>query len=384
MRSTLRWVWPLLLLACLVLVPWGIHACVPSRVLDLAVLDKTVPFETRIEHRSLFWLLDHLKIVKPDGAAYDRDRDYLGAFPGPTAGDPPARTVELTAGRARQADLVYLADTYGVYRLDLESGPAMKAALERSEPIYGGLDFVEAQAARGAVAAGRTLIAEFNTLGSPTGAEARAALEDVLGVRWTRWIGRYFSSLEDRDEVPEWLRRDYEREWSRPWEFKGPGYVLLKDDAHVEVLRIGTESPRIGLTLERARPVDAVLEDCADGTSYPYWFDIVEAAPGARVLAEFHWHLEPAGLARLLARKLPTVFPAVTRRMAPGGGVAWYFAGDFADNPMPDGKVPLSGYLAFRRGMEWIKLSPSELAFYWRFYVPMMVQLLDGVPRYSE
>ena len=52
----------------------------------------TVPFENRIEHRSLYWLLDYLMLHKPDGGAYDRDTDYLGAFPGPVTGDPPVRT----------------------------------------------------------------------------------------------------------------------------------------------------------------------------------------------------------------------------------------------------------------------------------------------------
>jgi hypothetical protein len=381
MKSTLRWSWPILLVALVFLIPWGLHELAPSRALDVAVVDKTVPFRDRIEHRSLFWLLNHLKIEKPDGSRYDRDVDYVGAFPGPTPGDPPERTVELTAERARRADLVYFADTYGVYVKDLESGPAMKAALERSRPLYGGLAPGEADAARAALAAGKTVIAEFNTLGSPTDAEARRTLEEALGVRWTRWIGRYFPRLEDRDEVPGWLRRDYETEWGRRWEFAGPGYVLLQDDEHCEVLRVGVEAPRIALRLERVHPIAPVLEEAADGTSYPYWFDVVEAARGTEVLATFRWTLEAAGRARLAARGLPEVFPAVTRRGAPKRGVGWYFAGDFADNPMPDGRVPLAGYLTARRWIERLKFSPSELEFYWRFYAPMMTRLLDGVPR---
>ncbi len=381
MKSTLRWTWPMLLVAVAVLVPWGWWEARPSRALDVVVLDKTVPFRNRIEHRSLFWLLDHLKVVKPGGGAYDRDRDYLGAFPGPKPGDPPERTLGLTEAASRRADLLYLADTYGVYQGDLASGAAMKASLERTPRIYGGLTRDEAAAAAASLDAGRTLIAEFTTLGSPTDGEARALLEKALGVRWTRWIGRYFSSLEDRDEVPEWLRRDYEREWREPWEFRGPGYVLLQDDEHCEVLRVGPEAMRVGLTLERERPVDPVLGEAADGTSYPYWFDVVTADPGTALLATFQWHLTPAGLDRLKARGLPDTFPAVMRRAARGGGVAWYFAGDFADNPMPDGKVPFAGYLTARRWFEAVKLTPSELAFYWRFYAPMMTRVLEGTPR---
>ena len=88
--------------------------------------------EAHIEHRSLFWLLGHLKIVRPDGEPYDRDRDYVGAFPGPVPGDPPREVTDLSLEHVEGIDLLYLADTYGVYEKDLESGAAMKAALEPS------------------------------------------------------------------------------------------------------------------------------------------------------------------------------------------------------------------------------------------------------------
>ena len=102
----------------LFLVPWACHRAAPQRPLRVVVLDKTVPFENRVEHRSLFWLLDHLKVVQADGSSYDSTTDYLGAYPGPNPGDPPARTADLTAGAALSADLLYLADTYGVYEGD--------------------------------------------------------------------------------------------------------------------------------------------------------------------------------------------------------------------------------------------------------------------------
>jgi hypothetical protein len=80
------------------------------------------------------------------------------------------------------------------------------------------------------------------------------------------------------------MRRDYEREWRRPWELAGPGYVLVQDDAHCEVLRVGFEAGAIGLTIERERPVDPTLSEAADGVPYPYWFDVVETREGTRRL----------------------------------------------------------------------------------------------------
>jgi hypothetical protein len=376
MTRTLRWLWPLPSLALAVLVPWACYAGRPVRRLDLVVLDKTVPFRTWIEHRSLFWLLEHVGVAGADGAPYRVETDYLGAYPPPRAGDPPERTRDLADGDVAGARLVYLADTYGVHALDLVSGEAQKAALERSETLYGGLTPEEARVAAAAPGAGKTLVAEFNTLGSPTGASARATLERALGVRWTRWIGRYFSHLEDRDEVPEWMRRDYEREWRRPWAFEGPGYVLMQDDLHCEVLRVGFEAESIGITIERERPVDPVLDGAADGVPYPYWFDVVEADASTQRLASFQWHLRPDGKERLRARGLPERFPAVTRRRAPGAAAAWYFAGDFADNPMDARPVPFAGYLAVRKTTERLRLAPSEDAFYWTFYAPMMERIV--------
>jgi hypothetical protein len=374
--KTLRWSWPLLAIALLFFVPWVSYRLRAPRPLALVVLDKTVPFRNWFEHRSLYWLLTHDNVVQPDGAPYAVETDYLGAYPPPVAGDPPERTRDLTPADVAGAGLVYLADTYGVYHDDLLSREKMDAALERSPRIYGGLTLDEARAAAEAPSMGKTLIAEFNTLGSPTGADARATLEAALGVRWTRWIGRYFAHLEDRGEVPQWMRDDYEREWKTPWRFQGPGYVLMQDDAHCEVLRVAFESEAIGLTIERERPIDRHLADAADRVPYPYWFDVVIDGPETARLASFQWHLTPTGRERLTARGLPERFAAVTRRATAANGAAWYFAGDFADNPMDPRPVPFLGYTRFRRGLEALKLAPSETAFYWRFYVPLIETIL--------
>jgi hypothetical protein len=379
--NSLRWTGPILAATLMLLIPWTCYQLRPARRLELCVLDKTVPFRNWYEHRSLYWLLLYLNVVKADGANYALERDYLGAYPPPIPGDPPERTRDLTDADVAGARLIYLADTYGVYRDDLKSGERMDAALERSPKLYGGLTPDEARAAVAAIDSGKTLVAEFNTLGSPTGDEARRTLEAALGVRWTRWIGRYFARLEDVGEVPQWMRRDYEREWKRPWRFEGPGYVLVQDDAHCEVFRVGFEADTVGLTIERERPIDAHLASAADGVPYPYWFDIVVEAPEARRLASFSWHLKNGGRERLRARGLPDRFPAVTHRVSPRGGEAWYFAGDFADNPMDPRPVPFRGYLGIRRFVEGLRRTPSESAFYWRFYVPMMETILNDAGR---
>src|SRR3546814_9473159 len=51
----------------------------------------------------------------------------------------------LTAARLENADVLVIADTYGVYVGDYER-PGEQAALERSPKIYGGVDEAEARA----------------------------------------------------------------------------------------------------------------------------------------------------------------------------------------------------------------------------------------------
>ena len=137
------------------------------------------------------------------------------------------------------------------------------------------------------------------------------------------------------------------------------------------------EVERIGLTLERETPVDPLLARASDGTPYPFWWEWVEAQPGADVLASFQWHLTPAGEVRLRERGVPQRFPAVVRRTPPGGGVGYYFAGDFADSPMGRTRVPLAGFLTVRRWIEGARAVPGERAFFYRFYAPLMAQIVD-------
>ena len=50
----------MLVVGLAVVVPWGLYRLRPERRLDLQVVDKTGPFRHWLEHRSLFWLVDHL------------------------------------------------------------------------------------------------------------------------------------------------------------------------------------------------------------------------------------------------------------------------------------------------------------------------------------
>jgi len=373
----IRWLWFPLLVGLLLMLPWILFHLRPKRPLSVVVLDKTVPFDTYLEHAGFFWLLDQLKFVQPSGEAYDPEVDYIGATPGAKPGDPPAETHDLTEDATRGVDLLYIIDTYGVYEDDLESGTARKTALERSKRLYGGLTLEEAHAIQAARERGTTIVAEFNSMASPTGLEAAAVLERVVGVRWTHWIGRYFPLLEDRAEVPQWLRDVCQRELEQAWTFAGPGYVLIQDDTRCEVLLAMRDSPPIGLTIEPEPAARAeVLRNAVPGTPYTFWFDLVIPGAQTEVLASYQWDLNRTGNDKLRRLGLPPRFPAITRLREDGGAPAYYFAGDFGDSTIGGGRVPLAGFVTFRRWMEKTRRIPSHQAFYYRFYVPLMTEIL--------
>jgi hypothetical protein len=77
---TLRWLWPVPAFALLVLVPWIGYRGRPTRRIDLVVLDKTVPFRNDFEHRSLYWLLDYLNVVKEVNRGLDFTIRYTHDF----------------------------------------------------------------------------------------------------------------------------------------------------------------------------------------------------------------------------------------------------------------------------------------------------------------
>ena len=108
----LRWLFYPVLLGVIVAAPWVLFHLRSTTPRTIVVLDKTVPFDTYIEHAGFFWLLDQLQIVHPSGERYDVAQDYIGATPGSRPGDPPSRTQDLRAEHVAGADLLYVIDTY--------------------------------------------------------------------------------------------------------------------------------------------------------------------------------------------------------------------------------------------------------------------------------
>lgn len=330
-----------------------------ARTLEVVIVDKTVPFEKYREHSAIPWILHAMKLRGQHGRFLDAATDYLGFDPRTKTGH------DLTAAALEHADVLVVADTYGVYQGDYER-PGEEAALERSPKIYGGLGDAEATAIEVFAARGGLVLAEFNTFGSPTTEPIRERMETLFGLHWTGWVARYWPDLQDVNEVPRWVGRTWEKVNHTPFDLNGGGLVLVNEKEDIVVLQAGTDLGRDIVTQERT--IRGAAFDLPVRGSFWFWMDVVAATDG-EVLYEHVIGATPAGAQKLTAHGLPVRFPALVKRAD-----AWYFAGDFVDTAMDLGNPERAGLLPWRGRTGGCGAS-SDDAFFWELYVPIVSRL---------
>ncbi|MDV6378302.1 hypothetical protein ORD22_08585 [Sporosarcina sp. GW1-11] len=342
----------ILILILLVLSPRIYWSVKDEKVLDIAVIDKTVAKKDYREHKGFFHILDSKKIVRPDGEFYDLGYNYYGFDP--------YDQVEMEPYRARKVDLIYVADTYGVFSDDLKKIPDG----ERSELIYGGMGLLEWNELMASRDQNTTLIAEFNSFASPTSDEISSIMQKNLGVNWSGWIGRHFPDLSN-DEIPHWLIEGYQQQTGEDWLFVGPGLAFVHTTGQVAVLD-GKESkrpPRFQLTSVGEEKFPKVKS-----SSYTYWFDVIEPVGNTEVLATYAFDLTEKSRSVLQELGIPEKFPAVLYQE---NKQTYYFAGDYADFDMQ----PLTKWEGVHNFYKYFAKDVSS--FYWLTYFPMMEVIID-------
>ncbi len=351
----------------IVAIPLLVWRARPVRTLGVVVLDKTVPFRNYREHETFTWLLHALKVAAPGGGYLDPTRDYVGY-------DPTTRRGRiLTDAHLRAASLLFIADTYGVYADDY-AHPGEVAHMERSSVLFGGIEESEARVVEAFTARGGTVVAEFNTFGSPTLEPARTVMEGVFGVRWTHWVGRYWTDLQSRSEVPRWVGQVYTRIYHRPFDFRGAGFVFVREDEDMVVLQPGVHLGPDVMTITRTQQAPDLTGLPAQG-AYRYWLDVVTPTQ-CDVVYEYHLDLTAEGARLLVAHGIPRSFPALVRRRQ--GPRAWYFAGDFVDSSAPRGNPERAGILTWR-SITASSHSDPDAAFLWNWYAPILERIVAGV-----
>jgi hypothetical protein len=365
---------------------WGWRRWSPSgqwkarAYVDLGVLvvDYTVPFDNYREHAGMFWLLNHRKIRPPLTAAdsalanapWELARDYVGYRPSDRE-----HPVRLAHVDRRHSQVIYVADTYGVYKEDLEHIDSQTAHMDYTSLVFGGLSDGDVHALSDFVARGGLLIAEFNAFCEPTGVEQRHHMQDVFGVDWTEWVGRVFADPYDTADVPHWLPREFARQYPSQELPHSPILLLVARDGRLIVLAgpsLIDVAPRVVMTAAGRKRYPNAQGDAP----YYFWFSLVRARPDAVVHARLQLPQiagVPEFLAKLGAGDLP---PALTERVA-GKGRAIYFVGDFADIDFDpgqyDSEAAITDGAAIVSSLSGMTTAPA----FWRFYAPVVDQLLS-------
>lgn len=370
-----------------------------SRQLHVFILDKTVLTRSCDEHRSLNWVLTNEKFVKPDNELYETDKDYFGFFPKDyeryTIRDLQGYSDEQLERLADNYDALYYTDIYGIYHNDWYQDKrdtnadqderilnifknlfGKKASLERSPLIYGGLhdeDYILLEKMK---QKNKLVLAEFNLLASPSTGGLRRKVESLFNLRWARWTGRYFTSLDTlkNPELPNWVIDLYKKQHGNSWPFKNPGIVLVHEDETIAILEDQThlteEVPYIN-SFKAARE----KYDIPDKVIYPFWFDITYA-PSKDVISYYELKTNVRGDSVLKKHGIPKYFPAAIAHE--GGYKFYYFSGDFSDNPIE------INYMAKLRGIKALRYflydksdKSDRNRFFWLYYNRIISRVLN-------
>ncbi len=351
----------------------------PTREINLLVVDKTVPENNYREHRSIFWIAEHRRFTDRNGDFMRAESDYLGYHPESGAKD------LLSTADLADVDLLYLADTYGIY--DYEEGlqtyeDQLPYAIQDIELLYGGFNLGEAEAiARFAATPGKVLVGEHNIFGYPTylDLEASLLLQDLFAVSYNGWLTRYYSDL---NEAAYWMKELYSIIYGQEWNLKGAGMVFVRE----EFAPFGWNRDLVIVQSENfngpwpaiKNSDDQLLTRAASNVPYHYWLEVLTVNPGAKILAYYDLPLNEESRAALRLRGLPERFPAVIYSQPAGEAARIYFAGDFADQ-LPALLTPrLTGSAAIQRFFSYLPGLPIEYRFFFQWYEPILSNILHA------
>ena len=348
----------------------------PSKVLNVAVLDKTVlsyADDDNIvkdtvyrKHRGFFYLLNQQKYVKPDGTNYDYTHDYYGPML-----DEDGRldhTVELEDIK-QKPDLVYLADAYGL-------GNDTYGYYNGGSPENAGLDSDDMSVISYAYESGAPIIGETTLFSSPLSDSVYSQLCSLFGITPKKWIGRYIVDLQDFTDVPDWAVPMYEQQEGVEWRFTGPGILLVSSEGKIIILEQNTDfNSKDLLTIY----VNDKYKDEFSGigtVNFYNWFELIDTNYGTENIATFDFDLNEVGMKKIKSLSKTPRFCAIARKQEKNHAPVYYFSGDFNDYVSGDrfGNFLFSNeffkFLSFDR-------QGDISQFYWNFYNPLIRKILN-------
>jgi hypothetical protein len=321
--------------------------------------------------------------LKPDGDLYDVDKDYYGFFPlNGKSQEFDFRSVRIHEIEkiSNTYDMLYYADTYGVYYNEwYKKG---NADVKHTQKVYGGLNQNDYLLLKEMKEQGKLIITEFNLYNAPTNGLIREKVENMFGLNWSGWTGKYFSSLDtaNANNFPKWIVNLYQEQNNNQWPYKNAGIVMVHKFGTIMILEQGTHlNKEIPFILAKQEAIERF--GVPEMVHYPQWFDITFSGDKNNVLANFKIHVNASGDSLLRHYNLKPVFPAVIEHKNDYN--FYYFGGDFAENTINSNTAYFEGYhnlVSLFNGSNYEKSNK----FYWQFYLPMTTTILDDYYRTLE
>ena len=348
------------------LIRWSFQSKKP---LDIIIVDKTVPTLEREHHKPFTWILTNERFVKKENrASYSFTKDYFGFFP-----QRPLRDKKWDRNDYRLADIInlankndaiYFTDTYGVFFNDWFRGINKS---RKSRKIYGGLNNTDFLLLKEMKDRNRLIIMEYNSFDYPTAEFESFRTQEKLGITFSGWTGKYFSSLDTTiKDFPIWMTAMYRKEYKKPWKFTKAGIVILKERDIVVLedgIHLKNSLPQI-ITDESSAKKYGVLSKVA----FDQWFDIIDPLQN-KVISKFKIETTPEGDTLLSSNGLMSEFPAVVQE--PVAQRIYYFSGDFATYDIPFWTARLKGVDKLK-GIIYSDKPEDTRRFFWLYYKPLI------------
>ncbi|WP_461642405.1 hypothetical protein [Labilibaculum euxinus] len=348
--------------------------------MNLLVVDKTVPNGNYSEHLSFFWVANQKRWVKPNGEEYNFAEDFYGFHPGDDGRyvikDLRIFEKQGLSALADSLDLAFFADTYGIYNSNWKDHPDY--GKDTISLFYGGLQPAEFNLIREMKRKGKTIIAEFNFIAAPTSELVRNQTEQLLGLKWSGWVGKYYHTLDTvlDPEIPRWLPDLYKKNYKKEYDFKNAGIVLVDNKERIVILDAKKHLNRYFPILESELSTQ-LQYNVPESIYYPFWFDVNSTDSRNHVLAWFNLDVNEEGKALLDQFNLPKKFPAILEHDQDYRFI--YFACDFSNNEMGIYSSYFNGINRLSGAFYNANQVKDRRMFFWKYYRPFMGTVMDSV-----
>jgi hypothetical protein len=344
--------------------------------LDIILVDKTVPNVELDQHKSFNWILTNERFVKKENKrSYSYKNDYFGFTPKISLRERLMDKRDYRIGDlidlASKNDVVYFADTYGVFTNDWYRGSGSFAKSRRSRKLYGGLNNADNLLIKEMKDRNKLVILEYNSFDYPTIQFESNRIQDRLGITFSGWTGKYFSTLDTiGEDFPIWMTGMYRKQYNLPWKFKKAGIVVVKDK-YIIVLEEGTDlkNPMPHIITDS---VYAKKYNLPESVAFDNWFDIIDPLANS-VISKFKIETTSLGDSLLIGYGLTADFPAVIRD--PVAARTYYFSGNFANNTVPMWTSRFKGVDKLK-GILYSDKPDDTRRFFWLYYRPLMTGII--------